>query len=357
MFRILLAVMLVCMASGSVVAQEWVASRLRGEVQLFERGQWVPLQRGDSVDNGEKVRTGPGGQVELVRGQESISLAASTEVEIRDEAGRKMTSVLQRHGAVTIQAERRNVQHFSVQTPVLAAVVKGTQFTVIYSNGQARVDVREGVVQVQDSGHETVVDVTPGQTAEASQSRPVAVSGPGADRTVYLIEGHAVPAPAREAVLSNAISPAEVERLTKSGDFKDVRDLVKQAEKAAKEAEKATGDAAKAAANVQKDAEKAAKEAEKDTEKAAKEAEKDTEKAAKEAEKAAEKAGKEAEKVVKEAEKEAEKVVKEAEKEAEKAEKEAEKAAEEAEKETEKAAKEAEEIIEKAEKEAEKANK
>ena len=67
-----------------------------------------------------------------------------------------------------------------------------------YRNGQARVDVDRGVVQVQDSAHDMVVDVTPGQAAEASQMAPVDVSGPGSDRVVYLIEGNVVPAVARE---------------------------------------------------------------------------------------------------------------------------------------------------------------
>src|SRR5690606_24820835 len=98
--------------------------------------------------------------------------------------------------------------HFSVQTPVLAAVVKGTQFTVTYSNGQARVEVDSGVVQVQDNVHDMVVDVVRGQAAEAGRSAPLDVSGPGAERSVFLIDGEVVPAAARDAVVSGVL-PAE----------------------------------------------------------------------------------------------------------------------------------------------------
>jgi hypothetical protein len=195
--------------STSVFAEDWVADRLRGGVMQFEGGSWVGLERGDIVPDGRKIRTLGDGRAELVRGQERIALAANTEIAVRDAPGQKMTSVIQTLGSVTIQAERRNIQHFSVQTPVLAAVVKGTQFTVTYSNGQARVDVDRGVVQVQDNRHDMVVDVTPGQSAMASQSAPLDVTGPGSDRVVYLIEGEVVPAGARDAVVSGAIEPED----------------------------------------------------------------------------------------------------------------------------------------------------
>ena len=211
-----LALMLASVSTAAL-AQDWTAERLRGQVLQFEHGDWTALERGDVVPDGRKIRTGSTGRVELVRGQERIALAGNTEVEVRDAAGQKMTSVLQFHGSVTIEAERRNVQHFSVQTPVLAAVVKGTQFTVTYRNGQARVDVDRGVVQVQDSAHDMVVDVTPGQAAEASQMAPVDVSGPGSDRVVYLIEGNVVPAVAREAVLRGDVAAEDALDAVRNG--------------------------------------------------------------------------------------------------------------------------------------------
>lgn len=207
--RSTLAALLLASACTPALAEDWIAERLRGSVMQLEHGNWIALERGDVVADGQKVRTAGDGRLELVRGRERIALAANTEIVIRDAAGQKMTSVVQTFGSVTIEAERRNVQHFSVQTPVLAAIVKGTQFTVTYSNGRASVAVDRGVVQVQDNGHDMVVDVSPGQTAEASQASPLDVAGPGADQLVYLIGGEAVPAPAREAVLNGDIAAAD----------------------------------------------------------------------------------------------------------------------------------------------------
>lgn len=204
----ILAVITLMSFSSVALADEWIAERLRGTVMQFERNTWVALERGDVVPDGGKVRTASNGRLELVRGQESIALGPNTQIAVRDAAGQKMTSVIQSSGVVTIEAEKRNVQHFSVQTPVLAAVVKGTQFTVTYSNGQARVDVGSGVVQVQDNVHDMVVDVTRGQSAAASQASPLDISGPGADKAVFLIDGEPVPAAARAAVLDGNL-PAE----------------------------------------------------------------------------------------------------------------------------------------------------
>jgi len=204
------------------LADDWIAERLRGGVLQYERGSWVALERGDVVPDGGKVRTDGNGRVHLVRGQESIALGPNTQIAVRDAAGQKMTSVIQSSGVVTVTAEKRNVQHFSVQTPVLAAVVKGTQFTVSYSNGQARVDVDSGVVQVQDSGHDMVVDVRRGQSAAASQSAPLDVSGPGADKVMFLIEGAPVPAAARAAVLNGELPAAAAAEAVKSGVFPNI---------------------------------------------------------------------------------------------------------------------------------------
>lgn len=199
------------------LADGWIAERLRGGVQQYEGGNWVVLERGDIVPDGGKVRTTGTGRVDLVRGQESIALGPNTQIAVRDAAGQKMTSVIQSSGVVTVTAEKRNVQHFSVQTPVLAAVVKGTQFTVTYRNGLARVDVDNGVVQVQDNGHDMVVDVARGQSAAASQATPLDINGPGADRAVFLIEGEPVPAIARAAVLEGDLPAKDALEAVRTG--------------------------------------------------------------------------------------------------------------------------------------------
>ena len=220
--RSVLAIITVISFTSVALAEDWIAERLRGQVMQFERGDWVTLQRGDVVPDGGKVRTAGDGRLELVRGQESIALGPNTQIAVRDAAGQKMTSVIQSSGVVTVTAEKRNVQHFSVQTPVLAAVVKGTQFSVTYRNGQARVEVESGVVQVQDGVHDMVVDVTRGQSAAASQATPLDISGPGAEKAVFLIGGEPVPAAARAAVLDGDLPAKDALEAVKRGAVPNV---------------------------------------------------------------------------------------------------------------------------------------
>jgi hypothetical protein len=83
----IIAGILLASVSTSVLAQDWVADRLRGGVLQLEGGSWVTLERGDVVPDGRQIRTLGDGRVELVRGQERIALAANTEIAIRDAAG------------------------------------------------------------------------------------------------------------------------------------------------------------------------------------------------------------------------------------------------------------------------------
>ena len=128
-------------------ADDWVANRLRGTVEHLVHGQWVALSRGDAVLDGHQVRTGADGRVDLIRGAEVIALEPGTRIELHEGQG-NVTSVEMESGTLTADVERRNVQHFSVQTDYLAAIVKGTRFQVSVSGGGAQVSVDRGTVQV-----------------------------------------------------------------------------------------------------------------------------------------------------------------------------------------------------------------
>ncbi len=107
------AVALLVSVSSGALAADWIVDRARGDVRQWEGGQWVALQRGDAIPDARKIRTGADGRVELTRGQERISVASNSEIAIQDAGEARMTSVLQSFGSVSIEAERRNVQHFS----------------------------------------------------------------------------------------------------------------------------------------------------------------------------------------------------------------------------------------------------
>jgi hypothetical protein len=190
MLRTALQICLFLALVGPGFAEDWVATQLRGTTEQLIRGQWVPLQRGDTVLDGQSVRTGSDGRVDLTRGAEVIQLDAGTQIELHEGAG-KVTSVELSAGTITAEVERRNVQHFSIQTAYLAAIVKGTIFRVSVGGGSAHVEVERGTVEVQDSLNDLVVDIVKGQEALVSRDQPLLVSGPG-DAAVFNFEGERV---------------------------------------------------------------------------------------------------------------------------------------------------------------------
>jgi len=75
------------------------------------------------------------------------------------------TTILQQAGSIVLEVEKKNVQHFEVETPYLAAVVKGTQFIVTVNADSTSVEVRRGQVEVSDFKTGQIAQVLPGQIA------------------------------------------------------------------------------------------------------------------------------------------------------------------------------------------------
>ena len=169
-------------------ADDWTAIKLRGAVFAFVNESWVQLARGDVVPDDRIIRTAPNARVQFARGKETIDLGPNTQIRIFDRDGKKFTIVQQHFGDVAIEAERREVQHFAVQTRYLAAVVKGTRFSVSAGANSASVTVARGQVEVRDVARKIMTEVMSGQSASVgSQRNPVGKRQRSArgDRPVY----------------------------------------------------------------------------------------------------------------------------------------------------------------------------
>ena len=145
------AILLSLFSAGPVLADDWTAVKLRGNVLQLVDGEWGPLERGDVVPDSRVIRTMGGGRVTFVRGEETLDLGGNTQIQIHDRGGcRPFTTVKQYFGKVQVEAEVKQVQHFAVQTPYLVAVVKGTKFTVVSGKSDSQVSVERGAVSVAD---------------------------------------------------------------------------------------------------------------------------------------------------------------------------------------------------------------
>ena len=150
----------------------WQVAKSSGEVWVTTSGaQQVSLSADTKLKPGDNVRTGRNGRVLLTRGEERILLSPNSAIGVPSEkTGDLPTTITQQAGTILLDVEKKNVRHFEVETPYLAAVVKGTQFRVTVEKGRSRVEVLRGQVQVADFKSGQNVLVLPGQAARTSAS-------------------------------------------------------------------------------------------------------------------------------------------------------------------------------------------
>ena len=161
----------------------WRVSKTSGEVSVVATdGDQTPLISGATLKPGDSVRTGQNGRALLIRGEETILVSPNSSIglPVAKKEGLQ-TTIIQQSGSILLEVEKKNVQHFQVETPYLAAVVKGTQFRVTVGNKDSRVDVLRGQVEVADFKTGQFAMVAPGQAAQVSAtgSAGLALSGTG----------------------------------------------------------------------------------------------------------------------------------------------------------------------------------
>src|SRR4051812_30864136 len=145
----------------------WSVGKATGEVWVATSGaQQVSLGQQEALKPGDTIRTGRNGRVLLVRGEETILISPNSAVGLPTESKEGLsTTIIQQAGSILLEVEKRNVKHFEVETPYLAAVVKGTQFSVTVAAGSTKVGVLRGQVEVSDFKTGQIAQVLPGQAA------------------------------------------------------------------------------------------------------------------------------------------------------------------------------------------------
>ena len=179
---LLVMFVVVCAGSEAFAQSAWRVSKSSGEVWVSTPGVQQASLTDDAVLNpGDNIRTGRNGRVLLVRGQEKILISPNSVISLPAPKSPGTTTVIQQSGTVLLEVEKRNVQHFEVETPYLAAVVKGTQFRVTVGQGESFVTVLGGQVDVTDFRSGQAALVRPGQMAKVAMvGKPgLLLSGPG----------------------------------------------------------------------------------------------------------------------------------------------------------------------------------
>uniref|UniRef100_UPI0025E4C66A FecR family protein n=1 Tax=Novosphingobium sp. Chol11 TaxID=1385763 RepID=UPI0025E4C66A len=128
----------------------WTLSEASGLVTVSSSGLIRVASRGSSLKVGDVIATGPKGRAVIVRGQEYLVVAPGSQIKVADPAkSGGMTQIIEQFGNVVFKIKKMTMPHFAVETPFLAAVVKGTTFSVTVTERGASVQVLEGRVEVE----------------------------------------------------------------------------------------------------------------------------------------------------------------------------------------------------------------
>ncbi|RTL65172.1 MAG: hypothetical protein EKK41_20525 [Hyphomicrobiales bacterium] len=191
-------------------AQDWSVAKSTGQVWIANANvQPVALGAEAKLSAGDLIQTGPNGRALLTRGAERIIVGPNSVISLPQQAPENgFTKILQRAGSIAVEAEKKDHLHFEVETPYLAAVVKGTSFTVSIASGSADVHVATGKVEVSNLKTGQSVLVLPNQSAHATPTafsvrgagahEPIRQSPPrGASLTPVVVPKHGLRAPPR----------------------------------------------------------------------------------------------------------------------------------------------------------------
>lgn len=211
------AVMTFVAITAAQAGDLWQIESRSGDVRVSQEGV-TPASLGgaDALPAGTRITTGANGRAILRRGDEAIVIAPNSSLELAaDSRPGLATTILQSLGTILLSVDKQNHQHFEVETPYLAAVVKGTKFAVSVADGKASVHVVEGAVEVMDFESGDVGMVRPGQTAQAvpGSGLGLSVTGPSAAAPAKGLRtdrrSRVSPAPASPAASGGTASSAQ----------------------------------------------------------------------------------------------------------------------------------------------------
>ncbi|RWY77915.1 hypothetical protein EHI44_33335 [Rhizobium leguminosarum] len=178
-YRILITALILLTTTAFAAADDWRVVKATNQAKYsVDRTNWLDLSPGDVVPNRAWVSTGPRGRMQLARGVESITFQPNTLASITTNGffSRK-TEIVQQVGSLDLEIEKRSQPHATVQTPYLAAVVKGTIFHVTVDRTKASVSVDRGLVQVTSFASGQQSNVGPRQSAAVDSKAGMTVRG------------------------------------------------------------------------------------------------------------------------------------------------------------------------------------
>jgi collagen type III alpha len=212
------------MFSGAAAnaAPAWQVSEVSGNVKLSENGRSRAAVKGALLASGAMIATAPGARAVIVRGQEFVVISPGTRLRVPEASSpNRIVQLIQDFGSAIFKIEKKSTPHFGVQTPYLAAVVKGTTFTVTVGPEGGEVKVSEGAVEVStnDGGVSDLIEA--GGSASVGKSDLYRLSVEG--REPKVIRSSKAPAAGTVTTNPNASPAAALQGGNRSARIEEVR--------------------------------------------------------------------------------------------------------------------------------------
>lgn len=174
LFIILAAAFTVLTQPAVAHAQQssWRVVAVQGTVRVRARADAHQARLNEVVPVGSAVTTGADSSAELSNGLQHVTMSANSRMIISANESSGVTRIVQSLGSILFQVDHRESPHFYVETPRLAAIVKGTTFSVIVLPRWDVVAVSNGLVEVQSRRGHSSVDVATGEAARVSGDAP-----------------------------------------------------------------------------------------------------------------------------------------------------------------------------------------
>ena len=172
--KCLLAFLILLLPAAAHAADgSWVIREVSGKVRLEAPAAAAqPASVSDAVPLGASLTTGGDGRVVLFNGKQEIVMGPNSRMTVPVDQKGAFTRILQDLGTLMFKVDKRPEQHFEVETPMIAAVVKGTTFAVTAGAATDSVYVAEGLVEVSTRNGAGRTLVPAGTTALVSHANP-----------------------------------------------------------------------------------------------------------------------------------------------------------------------------------------
>jgi len=185
--RLILPLLLLLFGGVPALAQSgsWTVSEAKGSVTIIDARGSRAAKVGAQLAEGATVRTAAQSSAVLVRGKEFVTMRQNAQLRIAPaERERGIVQILQDYGSALFNIGKQPNPHFGVDTPYLAAVVKGTTFVITVTNEGASLQVTEGAVETSTLDGGAVELIRPGSVAMIAAADPLRMVIEGEGRKV-----------------------------------------------------------------------------------------------------------------------------------------------------------------------------